>query len=351
MNLTISNLNYLLNYCIEILKKISVDELVRYKGILFESLLQETLKKAAIKLEIKNIHKIELVSGQRFPDIIICTKTEKIGIEVKTSQSMGWRTLGGSIYESTRIEGINDIYIFYANYSDLKNISFKYKKIEDSIVDVVITHKPRYIIDLEADETFFNKTGISYKELRKSQKPFSLIRNYMKNKANKTSDLWWVSDEEDSIDNLGPQSINDFSDLSKEEKNGIINEVYAMFPNILSDSNSKYKEIALFLTAKKGIAHACLRDSFSAGGKIKFNNYCFPKYFNKILQRKELLDIVDLLKDLNYDYLEEYWGKFNDKERLQVWCRKITFEINSNNKIQRTAKNIILSHIKKELFG
>ena len=55
-----------------------------------------------------NPDEVELISGQRFPDIIA---DRYYGIEVKSTKENHWTSTGSSIVETTRIEDVDDIYI------------------------------------------------------------------------------------------------------------------------------------------------------------------------------------------------------------------------------------------------
>lgn len=48
---------------------------------------------------------IELISGQRFPDIIA---NNYYGVEVKTSKQDHWTTTGNSVLEGTRVDGMKE---------------------------------------------------------------------------------------------------------------------------------------------------------------------------------------------------------------------------------------------------
>lgn len=61
---------------------------------------------------------------------------------------------------------------------------------------------------------------------------------------------------------------NLFSGLDEESQNLIIAEAIVMFPQIFSDSNVKYNEVALWLSEAKGIVSTSLRDMFSSSGRV-----------------------------------------------------------------------------------
>ena len=111
--------------------------------------------------------------GHSFPDIVYNFSNKKYGIEVKSSISVNTPNnacaiLGNSILGTTRID-VDDIYIMFIKIN--KNGCFmKHGRYEDSISDVVVTHSPRYKINLaqEPEDSFFAKSGISYEEMKSS---------------------------------------------------------------------------------------------------------------------------------------------------------------------------------------
>ena len=348
MLLTSVNLPKLLKAASELLSQYDYKFLCKHQGAAFEPLLIDVLEQSCLSLSIQNIVSIELVSGHRFPDIVIHTTENKLGIEVKTSRGKGWATLGGSIFESTRVAEVDCIYVFFANFSRPEHTQFRFAPIDECISDVVITHKPRYAIDLDTQQTFFQKANVSYPQLQQAQNPFALIRKYMKQKAGGNIELWWVTDDESSdfeLEQLGPQSIRHFSHLNKYDKTSIIDELYALFPEVLSTSTQKYEKLALYLVAKKGIVHTSLRDTFSAGGKYIFNGIEVPKYFKTITDNERLKNIADCLQQLPEDIINEYWQTQSSDNRLNVWLEKVSQQIQSNDKLCDNIRPQLITHI------
>lgn len=97
---------------------------------------------------------IEKISGQCFPDIVA---GKYYGVEVKSSKDEKWITLGGSVNESTRIEDVERIFLMFGKLKE--PIEFRSRPYEDCLSDVVVTHYPRYKIDmnLKNGETIFCK--------------------------------------------------------------------------------------------------------------------------------------------------------------------------------------------------
>ena len=118
---------------------------------------------------------IELISGQRFPDIIA---NKYYGVEVKTTIKNHWTTTGNSVLEGTRVDGIERIYMLFGKM--VSPIEFKCRPYEECLSEVVVTHSPRYLInmDLKEGNTIFDKLKIPYDTLRKEQNPVKPIIDY-----------------------------------------------------------------------------------------------------------------------------------------------------------------------------
>lgn len=141
----------------------------------FEKLVVEATR----KIINKNNYKCAIdytEDGHAFPDIVFSFKDVKFGIEVKSSTSANfpdncWTILGNSILGSTRID-VEEVHIIYIKIN--KNGCFiDHAKYEDAVSDIVVTHSPRYKINLAQDpkDSFFAKSGISYKQIKESDDP------------------------------------------------------------------------------------------------------------------------------------------------------------------------------------
>ncbi len=87
---------------------------------------------------------IELISGQRFPDIIA---NKFYGVEVKTTKQNHWTTTGNSVLEGTRVDGIERIFMLFGKM--VNPVEFKCRPYEDCLSEVVVTHSPRYLINMD----------------------------------------------------------------------------------------------------------------------------------------------------------------------------------------------------------
>lgn len=240
-----------------------------------------------------------------FPDIIIqYGDGDKYGIEVKcstSSTSRSWKINGNSVLGSTK-EDVIDTYIVFGKTKP-SNIGFRFKRYEDAITNVVVTHSPRYLIDMDVPctENFFKKSGISYKLLNESNDPIRLITEYFRRQGQRA---WWLSEST-------PAAIRMFSDLSIEEQNEIISYCFVHFPEIFSKSTKKFSRCAMWMVTDRSIVSSSLRDSFTAGGKIdivtKSATYVnAPRImFNVHEYRKS---IISELESADPEKLQEDWN-------------------------------------------
>ncbi|MFV0575482.1 MAG: hypothetical protein ACK5NC_08765 [Vibrio sp.] len=340
MQLTESTLSILLEEAIIELNQMDIAFLYKNQADKFEVVLFDILNTCITKLGYLNVERVELVSGQKFPDLVIHTDSEKLGIEVKTARK-DWVTLGGSIFESTRVAGVEVIYVFFAQFSDNQFPLFRYANLHNCIEDVVITHKPRYRINMDLDETLFSKAGVNYNDIRTAKRPFSLLRNYLKNKNGQKSDLWWVDDGESEAS--GPQAIVMWDDVESGDKERLIRIMYALFPELLSTHRDKYVQAGLFLISKHGILCRSLRDIFTAGGTYDFYGSSVPKYIQHVSTQNDVDAIRNQLTQLPYELVADYWGDFRDEERTQIWSKHCINTIQSNNNICETAQGILIT--------
>ena len=143
---------------------------------------------------------IELIGGQKFPDIVA---KKYYGIELKTTTQNHWKTTGNSVLESTRVDDVERIFMLFAKLAS--PIEFRCRPYEEVLSEVVVTHSPRYLIDinLEQGKTIFDKIKMPYDTLRKKESPIKPIVDYYKSKLKPGEELWWM----DAENNSKPSSI------------------------------------------------------------------------------------------------------------------------------------------------
>ncbi len=135
-------------------------------------------------------------SSHGFPDII-CTHKEsnlKFGVEVKTGKT--WQSNGNSIFTEIGEQDLEDIIVLFCKTS--KPIEISWKRYEDVVSSIAITHSPRYTIkmDIDNNSTFFKEMNTTYKDFKKMslEEKMELVRNYHLTKE-KTGRQWWMLKE------------------------------------------------------------------------------------------------------------------------------------------------------------
>jgi hypothetical protein len=248
--------------------------------------------------------KIELISGQRFPDIVAYVNDNKAyGIEVKTTTSNKWKSTGSSIFEGTRVDDVKNIYLLFGKLA--KPIEFRCRKYEECLYDVAITHSPRYLIDMETgkSESIFSKVGVDYDTLRSLDNPFKPIKRFLRKNLKDGEDLWWIDNNDENVRDL---SVRLWGNLSQERKEELRISALAHFPILLSNNSKKYSMLATWLVSKFGIVNHALRDTFTAGGQIDVGGIMLPKIFNHVSNNID--EIINIVKTIPEDDISYYWG-------------------------------------------
>jgi hypothetical protein len=279
---------------------------------------------------------IELISGQKFPDIIA---KKYYGIEVKTSKQNHWTTTGNSVLESTRVEGIERIYMLFGKM--VQPIEFKYKPYEACLSDIVVTHSPRYLInmDLKVGETIFDKIKIPYDTLRNESNPIKSITDYYRKQLKPGEAVWWL-DQEDTK----PQSpiIRLWNNLPLNERRVLTISSMVLFPEVFSNHSDKYYRFSVWLVNDFGIVCPNSRDAFSAGGQgtLEYNNKKYnniPKIITKLSD--SLADIKEVIQSSRIQDLEHNW-KIKITTPIEQWIELIV-ENTSHFKLEINLKQYL----------
>ncbi len=267
---------------------------------------------------------ISLVSGAAFPDIIA---KKYYGVEVKSTISNHWKTIGSSILESTRNPDVERIFLTFGKLGD--PVTFLSRPYEECLAGISVTHYPRYQIDMELKqgETIFDKIGISYDQLRTMENPVSPVSQYYKKRLKPGESLWWAADYTEET--AAPPILRLWSSLSASEKNFFTIRGYVLFPEIFSSNPLiKYQRYTLWLVQNCSIVNSNVRDQFSAGGKINIrgvNNSMekVPATFGRIIRYSK--EIVREILTTEENILGKYW-KVNkiQKDRIAQWIHLIS---------------------------
>ena len=281
--------------------------------------------------------------GQKFPDIVA---NKFYGIEVKTTTKNHWKTTGNSVLESTRIEDVERIFMLFGKLG--KPIEFRGRAYEECLSEVVVTHSPRYLIDmnLEKGKTIFDKINTSYDTLRKKKNPIKPITDYYKSKLKPGQDLWWIQDTEKASNLV----INIWNNLSLVEKQEIKNKAMVYFPEVFSNRGDKFARFAIWLVTQEAVVCPNVRDLFTAGGKddylIKNKTYRnIPRVFIKLFDNIPF--VLEILIDASAMELSEYWKeKTTEKKKIMDWIDLVSM----NSKSVQGAKHLDIKKMLTELI-
>jgi len=256
---------------------------------------------------------IELISGQRFPDIIA---NKYYGVEVKTTKQNHWTTTGNSVLEGTRVDGIEKIYMLFGKM--ISPIEFRCRPYEECLSDVVITHSPRYFInmDLEQDQTIFNKLNISYDTLRKLANPVKPIIEYYRQFLKPGEEVWWLDQDEPKSTGI---IIKLWNNLPQDTRKEYMLRAMILFPEIFSNRSDKFNRLSVWLVNMQGVVCPNVRDVFTAGGQghITWKKKVFtgiPQIIMKMIE--SISEIKTLIKNVDKETLSHYWESSSENNYL-----------------------------------
>ena len=312
------------------------------KGNKLEPYIGDVMSELAVGTVFEN--SIKVIGGQKFPDIVA---KKFYGIEVKTTTQNHWKTTGNSVLESTRVDDVERIFMLFAKLAS--PIEFRCRPYEEVLSEVVVTHSPRYLIDmnLEQGKTIFDKIKMPYDTLRKKESPIKPIVDYYKSKLKPGEELWWM----DAENNSKPSSIviKIWSNLSPKEKQELKNRAMVYFPELFGNSNDKFGRLAIWLVTREAVVCPNVRDLFTAGGKRDYvigkNVYQkVPRIFLNLFYN--IPNIIETIMQTSAFELSEYWEtKTTEKTKLFDW---IDLVAEHSKKIQ-DAKHLNIKQILTEL--
>jgi hypothetical protein len=321
--------------------KKSPKKIEQLKGNKLEPYVGDVMTELAEGTAFEN--SIEVIGGQKFPDIVA---KKFYGIEVKTTTQNHWKTTGNSVLESTRVEDVERIFMLFGKLGN--PIEFKCRAYEECLSEVVVTHSPRYLIDmnLEKGKTIFDKINTPYDTLRQMQNPIKSITDYYKSKLKPGQDLWWIQDTEQASNLV----INIWNNLNPNEKQEIKNRAMVYFPEVFSNRGDKFARLAIWLVTKESVVCPNIRDLFTAGGKddylIKNNIYKhIPRIYIKLFENID--SVLDTLINTSSIELTEYWNeKTSEKKKVMDWIELVSMK----SKTVNGAKHLDLKEMLIELI-
>lgn len=304
-----------------------------------EPYVRDVMTELAVGTPFENT--IELIGGQKFPDIVA---NKYYGIEVKTTTQNHWKTTGNSVLESTRVDDVERIFMLFAKLAS--PIEFRCRPYEEVLSEVVVTHSPRYLIDmnLKSGDTIFDKIKMPYDTLRKQENPIKPIVDYYRSKLKPGQELWWMDNNE-----VGGTTLQFWSSLNPQKKKELVIKGMILFPEIFGMFSDKFSRIAFWLVTVEKIVHPNVRDDFSAGGKgiYVIGNTVYqnvPQIFLKLF--KYLPNIIGTIMQLPELELSEYWGmKTSPNKKISDWIELVSENANKNQNVKHLNIKQILTDI------
>lgn len=312
-------------------------------GRTLEPYVRDVMTDLAIGTPFENT--IELISGQKFPDIVA---KKYYGIEVKTTTQNHWRTTGNSVLETTRVEHVERIYLLFAKL--VNPMEFRCRPYEEVLSEVVVTHSPRYLIDmnLELGQTIFDKLQMSYDVMRKQDNPIKPIVEYYKSKLKAGEELWWIGQEDNG--KASSLVIKIWNNLPLVERDILKAKAMALFPELFGNSNDKFGRLALWLITSESIVCPNIRDVFSAGGRndALINEKIYQNVPRIFLNLFDIMpQIVEIIISTPAKELSGFWNiKTTEKRKLTDWINLI----NDQRKKIRGTEHFDLKHILTHLI-
>ncbi|MCC5945394.1 MAG: hypothetical protein JJT94_10685 [Bernardetiaceae bacterium] len=296
-------------------------------GRKIEPYISDLMSELAVGTPFEN--SIELISGQKFPYIIA---QKFYGVEVKTTLQNHWKTTGNSVLEGTRVEGIERIFMLFAKLATPPE--FRSRPYEDCLSEVVVTHSPRYLIDMELTEgnTIFDKINIPYDDLRKQSNPIEPIISYYKTQLKPGEETWWLSGEHE--DKASSIIIKMWNHLPQDEKRRLKYRAMAYFPEIFGSSSDKFGAIAIWLITRESVVCPNIRDLFTAGGRASWEQdsqifHNIPRIFINLFENID--NIVPYIYATDSEELALYWKQpVRPTHKIQTWIDAITYYAKKN---------------------
>ncbi len=246
-----------------------------------------------------------------FPDIVV----NGFGVEVKFTTRSTWHGTGNSIFEGMRDETAKEIALVYCR-SDIREIRWRWYT--DCIKGIRISHSPRYMIDMDGADSFFDQIGMTIEEFRQAdlRSKMGIVKDHVRQRMGDGERLWWFDEDRE---HTVPVNVRLYRLLDAETKDIMRAESALMCPQIFKGSRSrgKYDDAALYMLTQHGVFAPQTRDLFSAGsvaGKDRGGDYLIRAVQNNAHQ------IAEAAERLRDELFVEYWGEAcPPDQRLRRW--------------------------------
>lgn len=139
------------------------------------------------------------------------------------------------------------------------------------------------------------RIGKDLADMLAMEDPISCVVEEARRNLRPGEHLWWISGGTTS-----PMTIRLWNKLGAGERRKLISSAFAFFPvSILSGTEADYSEFVVWLSQKHSILHPCVRDSFTAGGRVPSLDFGsgvledVPKVFKTL--HRHISEIVDTI--------------------------------------------------------
>lgn len=272
-----------------------------------------------------------------FPDIVT---NKYFGVEVKMTANDHWVSTGNSVLESSRVGGVERIYIVFGKFGG--DLDIRYRLYQECLPEISVTHSPRYRInmDLPLGKSIFDKIGVDYDSLRRDVDPIRKIKNYYRSQLKEGEELWWI-DQEGNDKAVSP-IIRPYRSLSEKEKESFIVEAMILFPEMFGNSSTKFERAAAYLISEYNVVSANLRDLFTAGGKKKLKvggrTLSLPQLASRLFVRAKAIE--EKIQSMDSEKLRFYWRSEKlERDCLKQWKKLL------NEKFTRVGPGVSASDI------
>jgi len=290
-----------------LLNRISTNEIQvnRLNGTSFQEHVLDAMGSAAIGTAFEG--KVSGTGKHAFPDIIV---DSTYGVEVKMTEGDKWTSLGNSVLESSKVSGLETIFMFFGKLGGTPDILFRHY--HECLSEVGVTHYPRYKIDMRLSfgASIFDKMGVPYDILSNSGNVVKQVKAYYREQLREGESLWWIDSDSDSdTGSVHSPIIKRFDSLASIHKERFLLDCFILFPEILGSSQTKFERPAAYLFAEFGVISPNLRDKFTAGGQKNIPTkriiLSVPQIFRKLYDKAR--EIETQIEEMNSAKLREYW--------------------------------------------
>ena len=175
--------------------------------------------------------------AQAFPDICLGT----FGVEVKFTEKDTWKGVGNSISQGMMDDRVTEIYLIWCKAGGEPKVATRLY--EDAIYHVRTSHLPRFEIDMQNTDSWFEKIKIKYSEFSNlfTHQRMDLFRAYTKGKLRQGLKQYYWHLETQVVDVDGKTNMRLFDELSDLEKNLLFHEEVLLVPQLMKYADREFK--------------------------------------------------------------------------------------------------------------